>query len=256
MSTWNPEIYLKYGDLRTRPAFELASRIAKLAPKKVYDLGCGPGNSAEILRAIFPSGDLVGVDNSEEMLTKAAKEGPSGVSWENRDLSTWAPDDTPDVIFSNATYQWIDHHEKVFPKLLNALAPKGSLAIQMPDNFDAASHRLLRQVAKNGPWAEKVADEIREAPVHAPREYYNIFAPLAHTIDIWTTEYAQILTGDDPVFQWVSGTALRPFLTILQGAEQQEFCETYKHLLQEAYPPSADGTTLFPFKRLFMVIEK
>ena len=114
LSTWNPDVYLKFGGLRTRPAFELASRIGKLAPKKVYDLGCGPGNSTEILRAMFPSADLVGVDSSEEMLLEAGKSSPPGTTWLNQDLSNWVPNDSPDVIFSNATYQWIDDHQLCF----------------------------------------------------------------------------------------------------------------------------------------------
>jgi trans-aconitate 2-methyltransferase len=256
LSTWNPDVYLKFGGLRTRPAFELASRIGNLTPKKVYDLGCGPGNSTEILRAMFGGADIVGVDSSEEMLSEAGKSGPTGTTWLNKDLSNWVPEDRPDVIFSNATYQWIDDHAAIFPKLMQALGQGGSLAVQMPDNIDAPSHVLLRQVARQGPWADKVAHEIREAPVGAPRDYYDLLQPLSASLDIWTTEYAQVLNGEDPVLRWVSGTALRPFLTILEGEEQAQFVETYRQALRGAYPKSKDGATLFPFKRLFMVAVK
>lgn len=224
-------------------------------PKKIYDLGCGPGNSAHILSDLFPEADLVGVDSSDEMLARAREEGPAHTVWKNKDLSDWVPEDTPDIIFSNATYQWINDHEVLFPRLLRAVASGGVLAIQMPTNFGALSHVLLRKVAGEGPWADKVAHVIREAPVGTERFYYDLFAGEGR-IDIWSTEYAQILQGEDPVLNWVSGTALTPFTTILKGAEREAFIDRYRAELRKAYPKSKDGTTLFPFKRLFMVIEK
>lgn len=236
-------------------ATRLTSHLNGRSPTKIYDLGCGPGNSTQILSDLFPGAALTGVDNSDEMLARARKEGPAMASWENQDLATWVPEDAPDIIFSNATYQWINEHEKLFPKLLDAVAPGGVLAIQMPTNFDAPSHVLLRKVAREGSWADKVAHVIRDAPVGPERFYYDLFAGKG-TIDIWSTEYAQILQGEDPVLNWVSGTALTPFTTILQGAERDAFLAAYCDELRSAYPKSNDGTTLFPFKRLFMVVGK
>ena len=253
---WNPETYLKFDDQRTRSARELAGRIPFENPELIYDLGCGPGNSTCVLAESWPEARLIGVDNSPEMLTRAGQDGPVDTTWLEADLCEFIPQDRPDIIYSNATYQWIDGHANLFPKLIDAVRSNGVLAVQMPQNFDAPSHYYLREIATNGPWKEKVAGAVRRAPVAQPKDYYDWLAPWAATIDIWQTEYCQILSGEDPVLAWVSGTALRPFLNLLEGAEREEFVAHYGRALNRAYPRRSDGTTLFPFKRLYMVVQK
>lgn len=250
---WNPDVYMKFGDLRTRPALELALR-AGTTEGLIYDLGCGPGNSAEVLRTLNPDARLVGVDSSPEMLARAVQEGPKDATWIEADLLSWVPDEKVDLVFSNATYQWLDGHGELFPALFQSLAPGGTLAIQMPQNFSAPSHVIMRQTALDGPWSEKLAPILRHDPVGTPQDYYDLFCADASDLDIWETEYAQVLEGADPVFDWVSGTALRPLLALLDEAETAAYTNQYKAALREAYPKRRDGKTLFPFKRIFLVI--
>ncbi len=253
---WNPDVYLSFADKRTRPAIELASRISVTDPALIYDLGCGPGNSTEVLATRWPSTELIGVDSSNEMLERAAEEGPNQATWLKADLSAWVPDLAADVIFSNATYQWIDDHGQLLPKLLDTLRPGGVLALQMPQNFAAPSHVLMREIASEGVWAEKLKPILRHHPVGTPGVYYDFFNPHAENIDIWETEYAQELEGDDPVFDWVSGTALRPLLTPLNEEDREQFSSAYRKALRKAYPKRANGLTLFPFKRIFIVVTR
>ena len=252
---WNPDVYLKFSGERTRPALELATRAGQTGGL-IYDLGCGPGNSAQILNSLNPGARLIGVDSSAEMLTRAAIDGPKGASWVEADLDTWVPDEAAELIFSNATYQWLNDHERLFPELFQSVKPDGVLAIQMPQNFAAPSHVLMRKVASGGPWRDKLGPVLRHDPVGAPDFYYDMFSPLASKIDIWETEYAQVLSGADPVFEWVSGTALRPLMDELEEEEQAAFATAYKAALAQAYPIRADGKTLFAFKRIFLVIRK
>lgn len=251
---WNPDVYMKFSDLRTRPALELATRAGPVPDGLIYDLGCGPGNSAQILCSLNPGARLVGVDSSPEMLARAADQGPAGARWVQADLETWEADEPADVLFSNAAFQWLDGHERLFPALLGSLKPGGRLALQMPQNFAAPSHVLMREIASTGPWAEKLQPLLRHDPVGSAEFYYDLFAPLAASVDIWETEYAQVLEGDDAVFTWVSGTALRPLMAALDEDEKLAFANDYKVALREAYPRRGDGKTLFGFRRLFMVI--
>lgn len=250
---WDPEVYMRFGTMRTRPCLELAMRISLSDPQKIFDLGCGPGNSTSVLATRWPDADITGVDSSQEMLDRAAVEGPPAASWRRADLATWELSEPGDLIFSNATYQWLDGHDELFPKLLNHLNPGGALAIQMPRNFDAPSHVAIRDVAGNGPWAAKIKDDIRPDPVAGPAEYHRLLSPHADNLDIWETEYLQVLEGKDAVYNWVKGTALRPFLNALQDNELKAFVTAVKARLNEEYPPEPDGMTFFPFKRIFII---
>lgn len=252
---WNPDVYMKFSDLRTRPALELASRCGPVGDGLIYDLGCGPGNSTQILASLNPDARLVGIDSSTEMLYRAGNEGPAKALWTLGDLENWTADEPADLLFSNAAYQWLDDHERLLPSLLDQLKPDGKLAIQMPQNFSAPSHVSMRQIASEGPFSAKLSPVLRHDPVGSPQDYYDLFSARAASIDIWETEYAQILEGDDPVFNWVSGTALRPLMAALEEDEQAKFAVDYKQALTQAYPRRSDGKTLFPFKRIFMVIE-
>jgi len=252
---WDPSIYLAFDNERTRPAIELAARVALEAPRVVADLGCGPGNSTAVLAQRWPAAHFIGVDNSAEMLA-AARKTALNAEWQQGDLATWTAREPVPLIFSNAAYQWIDGHGAIFPRLLSMLEPKGALALQMPRNFDAPSHVLLRETAAAGPWATKVLHLHRPKPVSEPAEYYAMLFPHAASLDIWETEYLQTLDGEDAVFKWVSGTALVPYRNALQGAERDEFLHAYRRRLAHAYPRQANGKTLFPFKRIFIVARR
>lgn len=250
--SWDPSVYLAFGDERTRPAFELAARVPVENPRVVVDLGCGPGNSTAVLAKRWPEARLIGVDSSEKMLTAA---GASGVraEWVQADVATWAPAEPVSVIYSNATFQWVASHKDVFVRLMKSLRPFGALAVQMPRNFDAPSHVLLRETADKGPWRETLRHVARAKPVDEPGAYYELLAPHAGTIDIWETEYLQALHGENAVYEWVSGTALVPYREALTGELRAQFLTAYRQKLAKAYPRRANMHTLFPFKRIFIV---
>ncbi len=249
---WDPEQYELFDVWRRRPAHDLAAALPSLDPRTVVDLGCGGGHLARLLAGRWPDADVLGVDNSPAMLTWA--EGTaSRVRWQRADLRTWRPQWPVDLLISNAALHWLDDHERLFPELLETLAPGGVLAVQMPRNFDAPSHRLLYETAAEGPWAAKLDKVLRHAPVHAPQDYYDWLSPLAKRVDIWETEYLQVLNGDVPVLQWTRGTTLVPVLETLAGEELDAFLAAYRAKLETAYPQHPDGNTLFPFKRLFIV---
>jgi trans-aconitate 2-methyltransferase len=252
---WDPSTYLSFNAERTRPAIELASRIALTAPPRIADLGCGPGNSTAILAHRWPSAQLIGVDNSAEMLA-AARKTAIKAEWQLADLAVWAAREPLSLVFSNAAYQWIDNHSAIFPRLMSLLEPKGVLAIQMPRNFDAPSHVLLRETASENRWASKVAHLNRAKPVADPASYYAMLASQSSALDIWETEYLQALDGDDAVFKWVSGTALVPYVAALAEEERKQFLNVYRERIARAYPAQANGKTLFPFKRIFIVAQR
>jgi trans-aconitate 2-methyltransferase len=250
--SWNPERYLAFGDHRTRPAVDLLARVALAAPARVADLGCGPGNSTALLCRRWPSAGVVGIDSSPEMLAKARASGVPA-AWQEADIAAWSPEGSYDLLYSNAALHWLPDHATLLPRLFEALGAGGVLAVQMPRNFAAPSHVLLRAVASEGPWAARLTEQVLRAPVAAPEWYYDLLAPQAAALDIWESEYLQVLDGDDPVLQWTRSTALRPVIATLDRAEQTHFEEDYARRLRAAYPRRADGRTLFPFRRLFVV---
>ena len=256
--TWDPALYLKFGDERLRPGFELLARVGELPPGPLYELGCGTGVHARAIAGRWPDRALSAVDRSREMLAKAAAE-PSAIQWVEADIAHWSAPKPGALIFSNATLQWLGEHERLFPYLLRQLVPGGVLAVQMPRNFAQDSHRLMRETAAEGPWAERLAPVLgsstvlRQEPVMAPEAYYDLLSPLASQLDLWETEYLQVLTGEDAVLDWVRGTALRPILDALAPGERAAFTAAYGAKLRQAYPRRGDGKTLFPFRRLFLV---
>jgi trans-aconitate 2-methyltransferase len=249
--SWNPSLYLTFADERTRPALELLARIQTDNPKRVADLGCGPGNSTAPLVARWPNAKVEGVDSSQAMID-AANAAKIRARFTLSDIATWSPKEKYDVIFSNATYQWLPDHAALLPRLMGFVAPGGSFAFQVPNNQYAPSHNLMRDVAAQGPWADKLAN-VRGVFVEKTHDYYDILSRHAASLDIWTTEYLQVLEGEDAVFKWVSGTGLRPYLDALDPGERETFTREYKARLNIAYPRRADGKTLFPFSRLFAV---
>lgn len=252
MTIWDPRQYLRYGDERLRPGFELLARVNDLPEGDLWDLGCGTGAHLRAIAARWPERRAVGVDSSSEMLAKAASEGEA-IEWRQGRVEAWHPETSPALVFSNAVLQWVDGHETLVPRLMRTLTPGGVLAIQMPRNFDQPSHVLMREVAATGRWAASLAPLLRPDPVAPPATYYDLLAPLARKLDIWETEYQHVLEGDAPVLEWVRGTALRPLLEALQPADRAEFETAYQARLSEAYPCRPDGTTLFPFRRIFIV---
>jgi trans-aconitate 2-methyltransferase len=249
---WDPAQYLKFGGHRLRPAIDLLNAIDADAPREIYDLGAGTGHITKLIKLRWPEARVTGVDGSREMLAKAAAEAPD-IAWEHADLATWRPPRPADLIFSNAALHWIPGHERLFPGLFAGLAPGGVLAIQIPRNFSAPSHTSITDAARSGPWRAKLEPLLRPAPVEEPSVYFDLLAPRAASLDMWETEYLQILEGPNPVKEWTKGTWLRPLLDALDEPDRSDFEAAYGALVARAYPPRADGRTLFPFRRLFIV---
>lgn len=252
---WNPEQYLKFAAPRFRPAQDLLMRVAIDAPRTVYDLGCGAGNVTRMLAQRWPGAQVVGVDDSEAMLAQAEREA-TDIIWKLQGLAEWAPEEPADVIYSNAALHWLPDHRSLFPRLMAMLAPGGVLAVQMPRNFNEPSHTLIWETLRAGPWRSRLEHLVRPSPVDTADFYYGLVAPLAADVDIWEMQYLQVLQGKDPVKEWTKGTWLKQFLDALDEADRPAFEEDYAKRLREAYPVRADGKTLFPFRRLFIVARR
>jgi trans-aconitate 2-methyltransferase len=251
---WDPKVYLDFEDERTRPAVELLARVPLKSPAHVIDLGCGPGNSTALLARRWPKAKLEGLDASEPMLDQARRSGIQAV-WHSGDIPSWSPQHRYDVIFANASLHWIADQDALLARLMGHLEDGGVLAFQVPANFNEPSHKLMRDVAAQGPWAQKLHG-VRNMVLGSARAYYEMLEQRASHLDIWRTEYLQVLDGEDPVLRWVSGTGLRPFVNALEGEERAAFVAAYKARLNEAYPMRKSGKTLFPFQRLFVVARR
>jgi len=258
---WDPTQYMRFGDERTRPAVELLARIPHPNPRVVVDLGCGTGSITRLLAERWPAAEVVGIDHSREMLAAAASE-PSPIRWVEADAYDWRPEAPVDVLFSNATLQWLTGHDVLVPRLMGFVAPGGWLALQMPLNWAAPSHRLMRETLADGgpdggPLGTTALRAALDVPwVAEPERYYDILADTATDIDIWETTYLHVLDGDDPVVEWVKGTGLRPVLSGLDDGERATFLRAYARRLRAAYPRRVDGRTVFPFRRVFIVARR
>lgn len=261
--SWDPGQYLKFADHRLRPALDLMGRIPLERPQVIYDLGCGSGNVTHLLADRWPQADVVGMDNSPEMLAQASASGDgaesSRVRWEEGDLAGWRPSETPSLFFSNAVIQWVPDHHELVPRLWGMLPSGACLAIQAPLSWDMRSHQIMRETLDNGGanGGPLGSAELRSAVgnrwVQDPDFYYDLLAPEADHLDVWTTEYQHVLTGDDAVLEWVTGTGLRPILNGLEDGERESYLEEYRRRLNVEYPKRTDGFTLYPFRRLFFV---
>jgi trans-aconitate 2-methyltransferase len=257
MPSWDAEVYSTFADERSRPFVDLLARVGATAPGRVVDLGCGPGPLTASLARRWPGAAVVGVDSSPAMIDAAqAHRGPrvDFVLADLADLSAWRPPQPLDVIVSNAALQWVPGHRGLLPGLVGSLAEHGWLAFQVPGNHDAPSHRTLRAVAAEEPFAGHTAGVTRTA-VAEPADYLADLAALGCRVDAWETTYLHVLAGPDPVLHWLEGTGARPYLDALPDALRPAFTEALRDRLAEAYPPQAVGTVL-PFRRLFVVAQR
>ena len=253
--SWDPAQYLKFAGERLRPALDLLARVPAAAPRTVVDLGCGAGNLMPMLRERWPQARLTGVDGSPQMLARARTDHP-GVEFVEADVGAWRPQQPVDVLYSNAALHWLERHDSLFPALLDRVAPQGWLAVQMPRNFGAPSHTAVRDTIEAGPWRARLEPHLRANPVAEPKFYWRLLHDKAASLAIWEIEYLQPLRGENPVAEFTKGTWLRPFLDRLQEPERGRFEADYRARVLAAYPPEADGSTLFPFRRLFILAQK
>lgn len=250
--SWSASQYTKFENERTRPVRDLLSAVPAQQVKRAVDIGCGPGNSTEVLAARFPGAAVSGLDSSADMIAAAKKRLPQ-FSFDIAGVEDWADPGPYDVILANAVMQWVPDHTRVFPQLVAKLAPGGSLAVQMPNNLDEPAHILMRETVNTGPWAQKLAGIERTAREDA-RWYYELLKPLCANVDVWRTTYHHVMAGGAAgVVEWFKGSALRPFLDALEKDEQPEFLRIYEEKVARAYKALPDGSVLLPFPRLFVV---
>jgi trans-aconitate 2-methyltransferase len=288
MAGWNPDQYLKFSDERTQPCRDLASRIAVEHVRTAIDLGCGPGNSTQVLAERWPDAQITALDSDTAMINAAIESHPRG-RWITGDIAKWAagkpPNETAeksaesaaakpaekadetaetavetdgelyDVVFSNAALQWLPDHATVYPQLFSHVAPGGALAVQIPSSFDRPAHRLLREMAASIGWRKWFpTGRVRNWHAHDHEFYYDLLAPLASRVDVWQTEYFHVMPNAEAVVEWYRGTGMRPYLSAIgEDADRDKFVAEYIEKIRAAYKPRPDGRILFPFLRIFLI---
>lgn len=256
MAEWSSKVYLEFERERTRAARDLLAHIEKTPAGGVFDLGCGPGNSTELLCSAFPYSTVVGIDLSADMLASARKRLPCAHFVEG-DIETWRPSAPAALIFANASLQFVADHRERLVQLVDYLADGGVLAAQMPDNIHEISHALMRMVAADGPWADRLVPIAKTRMLVGSLEsYYELLQNRCAQLDIWHTTYVHPLKSVDDIVRWFEGSALRPFLDALDHGEQQAFVARYRDALADAYPLQSDGRVLLRYPRLFIVLRK
>lgn len=252
---WDPAVYLRYGDERSRPYVDLTARVGADHPRTVVDLGCGPGNLTATLAERWPAARIVGLDSSPEMIAKAAALN-TRAEFSTADVRDWTPSADTDVVVCNAVLQWVPGHPDLLARWAGELPEGAWLAVQVPGNFDAASHRILRAVAADPRWARRLAPVLRAAPVLDVGEYAEILTGAGCAVDAWESTYLHLLPvpgPEHPVLAWLEGTALRPIrATLGDGREWTDFRAALAEQLSAAYPIRA-GRVHFPFRRIFFV---
>lgn len=254
MPGWNPDTYAQFATERSRPFFDLVQRIRADQPRRVIDLGCGPGDLTATLADRWPGAVIEGVDSSSDMIERARRHRRDGVSFALGDLRQWSPPAPVDVLISNATLQWVPGHRTLLPRLLDSVVRGGWLALQVPGNFDEPSHRLLRALAREDRFAAATA-HVEEPQAHDAITYLGDLEGLGCQVEAWETTYLHVLAGPDPVFRWISGTGARPIFEALTEPLRSEFVAAYQTQVDRAYPPHDFGTVL-PFRRIFVVAQK
>ena len=258
--TWDPDSYMAFADLRSRPGLELLARINHPDPEVIVDLGCGPGHLTAVMARRWPDARVVGIDGSAEMLETAASQFPSqqwpSITWQHAEIATWAPSFPVSIVFSNAALHWLGNHQALIPHLMSLISAGGVLALQLPDNGDQPSHRLISRLVDEPRWRSRTAPAFLGHPVAEPAEYRSWLRPMAVEIDLWRTTYHHILEGPDAVLGWVQGSVLRPILAALEPDEAADFVSQLTDAYRTAYPIEADGKTPFPFSRLFIVARR
>jgi trans-aconitate 2-methyltransferase len=253
MSAWDAGLYLQFANERARPAADLISHIDLRNPAHIIDIGCGPGNSTQMLHERWPQAAVTGVDSSSEMLAKAQSLHPEW-KWIQADAATWRTEHSFDLVFSNAALHWVPDHAELFPRLLDFVAPGGVFAVQMPANFHAPAHRIMAEAAQEPLWREALQNASAGIGVESLPFYYDLLQPLALRLDLWETEYLHIMDGPEAILEWIRATGMRPYLQALPDDRQRkQFQDLCLERLRKSYPQRQSGKVLFPFRRIFVI---
>ena len=248
---WDPAQYSRFRDERSRPFFELIARIRHLEPRRIVDLGCGTGSNTEVLSDLWPDAEIRGIDHNEAMLERAKQIEKDKLTFSQGEIEQFVPSGE-DLVLSNAALHWIDEHESLILKFAKGLPPGGTFAFQVPANFDAPSHAILRKLTQGSEWRHLLDDPKRHAYSRSAVEYARMLLNHGFEVDAWETNYVQVLPGEDAVFEWMAGTTLRPIYAALTDRQEERFSEQYRAQLRAAYPTGAAGT-VYEFKRVFVV---
>lgn len=250
---WSASQYARFSDERTRPARDLLAAVPASRAGFAVDLGCGPGNSTKLLRDRFPEADILGIDTSTDMLAAARRDVPD-CAFDLADIATWRSDRPCDLLFANASLQWLPDHSTLFPKLLEHLSRGGSLAVQMPDNLDEPPHLSMRALAAEPRWRDRLAAAAatRESLLD-PKRLHALLTPLGARVDAWRTVYQHVMDGPEGVVEWFGGSGLRPYLAPLDADEREDFLSGFREDMAAAYPANEANVSLLPFPRYFFV---
>jgi len=253
MTSWDPNKYLRFSDERTRPAVDLVSRISLDAPGTIIDLGCGPGNSTQVLRRRWPMALVSGLDRSPVMIASARQSHPDQ-EWVLGDIEGWSAARPYDVVFSNAALQWVREHAPLTRHLFAQVAAGGALAFQVPSAAYSPVRAFIHEIARDKTWASRM-DRARGAlTMEAPHVYYDALAPGARSVDVWETEYCHVMESPSAIVEWISSTGLRPFVEALDtDEERQRFVALLTERVTDEFGTRSDGRVLFPFKRTFVI---
>jgi len=249
---WSASQYVKFEDERTRPARDLLAQVPLESVRHAVDLGCGPGNSTELIVGRFGAAGVSGLDSDADML-RAARERLPGTPFVQADLAAWQPEEPADLLFANAVFQWLPNHLDILDRLMDGLAPGGVLAVQMPDNLNEPSHLMMEETAQAGPWRDRFEKSVRRNPLPPPSVYYDRLAPKSARVEVWHTIYNHPMESAGAIVEWVKGTGLRPYLHAAGPEHRDAFAADYLARIEKAYPPLSDGKRLLRFPRLFLV---
>ena len=253
VADWDPNLYLRFADQRARPAADLIAQIKLDRPQSIIDLGCGTGNSTEQLHDRWPQAEITGLDSSASMLAQA-RQNHSGWKWVECAIENWKPEKSYDLVFSNAALHWVPDHVALFPRLLNAVARGGALAVQMPNNFHSAAHQAMKRVAADSRWGGRLDGASERVHVEAISFYYDALRKTAAAVNFWETEYLQVVEGPRAVLEWLRSTAMRGYLERLpEDGERRSFEDMCLREFEKAYTPDDQGKVLFPYKRMFLI---
>jgi trans-aconitate 2-methyltransferase len=256
MTDWNPKAYLHFKEERARPALDLIARLGPMRPQKIFDLGCGPGISTALLRGAFPHAVITGVDSSAAMIDAARRAMPE-LMFELADAAQWRPPGDAELVFSNALFQWVPSHARVLAAIIETLRPGAVFAVQMPDNLEEPSHRLMSEVAAKGPWAPLFAEKsAKREKILSADQYYEGLSPYCSKLEIWRTTYHHDLPSHAAIANMLSTTGLNPFLGRLSEKQRHEFLAAYVDGLKSCYPDLPGGNVLYPFPRLFILAQR
>lgn len=256
MINWNPNQYLKFVKERTQPSIDLAAKVQIDSPAAVIDIGCGPGNSTEVLRKRWPHAKLTGLDSSPVMIDRARTDHPD-IEWISGDAASFGFEEKYDVVFSNAALQWIPDHESLVPRLYAIVAKGGALAVQVPADFESPLRKAIVSVSKKPKWSMYTADCVHLVNYRTADYYYDILTQLTGQLDLWETTYYHILPSHSDLVEWYKGTGMKPFLERLPDEKSRmEFEREVLDRCKIGYKTSVDDKVLYPFRRIFFVVYK